>query len=131
MKSLREGEWYTRQEIREACGGEIQSYLPQYSGEIVCGCFTKNFNPDAPGEIQVGKPPKVVKKARILAEQSSAIPVFLKEKKRIGKMKEIWEYCGLYVFDGLIQDEELLRKAEEKSGRHGKLEALLRLKKVS
>lgn len=128
MKTLDIGNWYTRQDIHEICGGEIQSYLPQVSGKIVCGCFTKDFNPDAPAEIQVGNLPKVVKKAKIFAQQNTAVPVFMKDKSLLGKTKKIWEYYGLYVCEQLLDDKESLQAAEQKSQRFNELALILRLK---
>ncbi len=39
---------YTREEIHEMLGGDMQSYLPHKDGKVVCGCFRLDTNPDAP-----------------------------------------------------------------------------------
>jgi hypothetical protein len=122
------GDFFTRQEIHEMYGGEIQSYLPQKNGQIACGCFTQRFNPDSPVEIQVGNHPKVIKKAKLLAAQKSSIPVFIKDPARIGKSERIWRYCGRFKFDSLVDDRNLVQAAEKKSGRLGELVFLLRLR---
>lgn len=127
---LKVGNWYTRQEIYEICGGEIQSYLPQLKGEIVCGCFTRKYNPSVPNEIFVGKRPKVMNKAKMLSQQVGAIPVFVKDSSLVGKQKEIWEYFGRYKFIALLNDQETLLDAERSSGRHGDLAYVLRLKRT-
>ena len=62
------GERYSRKEIHEALGGELQSYLPQYGGRVVAGWFLRKRNPEAPGEIQTGERPRNTKKAEISAE---------------------------------------------------------------
>jgi len=122
------GDFFTRHEIHEMLGGEIQSYLPQKNGQIVCGCFTQSYNPDAPVEIQVGNLPKVVEKAKLLATQRSPFPVFIKDKARIGKSERIWRYCGRFMFDSLVDDRKLVQTAEKKSGRQGEVAFLLRLR---
>ena len=127
---LKVGNWYTRQEIHDLCGGEIQSYLPQVKGKIVCGCFTRKYNPHTPDEIFVGKSPRVVKKVEMLSHQGGSIPVFVKDTSLVGKRKEIWEYFGLYEFKALLNDPETLIDAERRSGRHGELTYVLRLKRI-
>ena len=48
------GEAYTRDRIHASLGGEKVTYLPQKEGKIVCGCFSTDFNPEAPLVILVG-----------------------------------------------------------------------------
>ena len=124
------GHYYTRKEIYDVCGGEIQSYLPQVNGKIVCGCFTRKYNPNTPNEVFVGKPPKVQKKAKMLSQQGNSIPVFIKDTSLVGKQKEIWEYFGLYNCTALLDDKKTLLDAERRSGRHGELAYVLRLKNI-
>lgn len=124
------GELYTRREICDALGGEMQTYLPQNDGIIVAGCFRSTMNPDVPKEVQVGNAPKVMKKAQILSKQDDKrIPVFIKQMKMKGTGR-IWKYAGVYEFDGLFDDEDILTEAEEKSERYGELAYVLRLKPV-
>src|SRR5205809_825255 len=79
------GATYTRDHIHVELGGETVTYLPQRGGRIVCGCFSQDSNPEAPYEILVGGPDEsggestVERKARLLARQREAIPVFLKQ----------------------------------------------------
>ncbi len=74
------GDHYVRRAIHEQLGGgEEQSYLPQQNGKIIAGFFKRKRNPGAPREIQVGKGPRNVRKAELLAEQDDKrIPVFMK-----------------------------------------------------
>ena len=123
------GSRYSREQIQHELGGEIQSYLPQHGGKIVAGCFAVKMNPDAPFEIQVGDAPKVKEKAKLLKQCGNTIPVFLKSKRR-GFTEGIWEYLGLYKCSELIDDPEMIRQAEEKSGRQGII-FLLRLERIS
>ncbi len=68
------GKSYSRDLIQIELRGEIQSYLTQFKGKIVAGCFVRKMNPDAPDEIQVGKEPKVTSKAELFSKQSEPIP---------------------------------------------------------
>jgi hypothetical protein len=125
------GNRYSRDRIQRALGGEIQSYLPQYGGKIVAGCFTRKMNPDAPIEVQVGDAPKVVTKAELFSKQrDSRIPVFLKGR-RVGDTDKVWEYQGLYEFLELIDDQKVIDQAEGKSGRYREVAYILRLRRVS
>ena len=76
--NLQVGQYYTRWQIHDILGGETQSVFPQVKGKIVCGCFSKVNNPDAPERILVGDRPKVIGKALLLSKQSVPIPVFVK-----------------------------------------------------
>ena len=117
------GTCYTRDDIHKALGGETEHYLPQSGGRIVAGCFDPRKNPDAPQEVQVGHGPRRERKARLLAEQEiRRIPVFLK------RGSNEWQYQGEYEFVGLSISSEEIEAAEAKSGRHGEIVCLLRLR---
>jgi hypothetical protein len=118
---------YSRTEIKNLVGGELQSYLPQKDGVILAGCFNLEYNPNAPREIQAGKLLKVVKKAKLLSmQQNNAFPVFLKEKKKDKK----YHFKGYFRCVGHSTLKAVLEMAEEKSGRHGELSYILYLEKV-
>jgi hypothetical protein len=125
------GDHYMRRAIHEKVGGgEEQSYLPQQNGKIIAGFFKLERNPGAPREIQVGKGPRNVRKAELLAEQDDKrIPVFMK-RTDLRKTNKPWQYHGEYEFSELLNDSSTLKEAEEKSGRHGGLTYVLRLKQV-
>ncbi len=82
------GQLYTRQQIHEAIGGDLQSYLPHVGGRVVCGCFDNHLNKRAPFEIDVGNKPDVIKYAERVESQTGTIPVFMKR----GSAE--WEYVG-------------------------------------
>ena len=114
------GEYYTRRDIHNAFGGEIQSYLPQRDKQIVAGCFGQRMNPDAPKEVQVGIKPKVVRKAEMLAEQAEmSLPVFIKDPER-GESRAIWRYEGRYRFVDLVDNKASISKAAKRSERSKK-----------
>lgn len=88
--TLVEGNFYTREQIHDLLGGGVQDYLPHKDGQVVCGCFKKDTNPDAPNVILPGTGPKIQKWAKVFRGQSYPIPIFI--KKDINK----WEYVGEY-----------------------------------
>lgn len=123
-------QYYAREQIQTELGGEIQSYLPQRDGCIVAGCFGRKLNPDAPLEVQVGREPKVVRKAETLAAQADKrIRVFLKGTPE-HPYAATWQYQGIYEFCELVDDATTLKMAENRSGRHGKLSCLLRFRVI-
>jgi len=42
------GKAYTREDIHDEVGGQVQSSLPTVDGQVVCACLSKNMNPNAP-----------------------------------------------------------------------------------
>ena len=105
IDSLRIGTVYTHDFICTTFGGDAKSgtYLPQSKQTILCGCFTKTMNPDAPECILVGNSPRILGKAEKLAAQGGDIPVFLK------LATNQWEYKGrfeLMLFTRNPQDFE-------------------------
>ena len=89
---------YSRRQIHEAVGGDMQSYLPHLQGQVVCGCFDPNLNARAPFEIDIGNLADVIKYAERLAAQKAAIPVFLKQSARE------WKYVGNFSSAKLVRD---------------------------
>ncbi len=55
---LEEGKFYSRREIHDLLGGELQTYLPARGGLVTCACLTLKRNPDAPHTILVGQSPE-------------------------------------------------------------------------
>lgn len=106
------GLYYSRRQIHNAVGGELQTYLPSVDGVIVAGCFTQKLNPDLPYIILVGDAPLVVKKAKNLCTQKEPIPIF----KKISVNR--WEFLGYFqvanFIDDLIVIQPYARKANRK-----------------
>ena len=119
---------YTRTDIQKVLGGELQTYLPQKNKRILAGCFNEELNPDCPNEIQAGNKPQVKKKAELLISLSACpegfqFPVFTKPTMK----SKYYRYQGIYQCIGGSNELDVLAKAEEKSGRHGKLTYVLNL----
>jgi len=118
-----EGQCYTRQQIHDLLGGDMQSFLPHKDGRIVCACLTSDLNQDAPSKVLVGDGLKVKGSAEILASQKEAVPVFLKtEAKR-------WEFVGLWSCSGTSVDAGEIKVEQQRSGR-ADISMILKLSKV-
>ena len=105
------GAMYTRKEINAALGGSVQSYLPTKNGEVVAACLTKEYNPEAPKVILIGKGPIIESAGRMLAQQLSPIPVFMKHAVNA------WEYIEKYKTAGYITKPVEMEPYIKKSGR--------------
>jgi hypothetical protein len=123
---------YTRTEIQQKLGGELQTYLPQKNERILAGCFNVELNPDCPNEIQAGNKPQVKRKAELLLSLSELpegiqFPVFTKPTMK----SKYYRYQGEFRCTGGSNNDDDLARAEEKSGRHGKLSYVLNLESAT
>ena len=119
---------YTRTEIQQLIGGEIQTYLPQKNKIILAGCFNRELNPNCPYEIQAGSKNKVAQKAALLISLPHIeFPVFIKETKS----SKYYRFDGIYRCVGGTSAAEALAEAEQRSGRSGELSHVLHLEAVS
>lgn len=115
---------YTRKEIQELVGGEIQTYLPQKDKIVLAGCFNRELNPDCPKEILAGKAGKVVEKAELLMSQPNTVfPVFVKEFKD----EKEYSFVGWFRCIGGTNDADTIARAELRSGRNSKISYVIRL----
>jgi hypothetical protein len=119
MTDFTVGREYSMAEIRAVLGGETMSYLPQRGSRIVCGRFTKEMNPDAPLRVLVGDPPKVQRKAELMARQGGRLPVFMK----LGPGR--WLYHGQLTFAEYITEPRRVEAAARKAGRGGEVAGIL------
>jgi hypothetical protein len=84
------GQTYTREQITSALGGSTRAYLPTSRGEVICGAFRRDANPDAPNIILVGLGPQIRRSAEILERQVAPIPIFMKRRPKA------WEFVGIF-----------------------------------
>ncbi len=119
---------YTRTDIKNQLGGEVQTYLPQNKKIILAGCFTvDNMNPDAPDIIQAGNAPKVAAKAVLLSNQPDTVfPVFLKQKSS----DKHYLFEGYFKFKSISDKPAVIAAAEKKSGRFDELSYVIELTRV-
>ncbi len=82
---------YTRKKIQEVVGGETTGFLPMNQGHVVCGCFRREFNPDAPDILLPGDLNRIIEPAERFCRQGFPIPIFIFEPKTAG-----WFYQGDY-----------------------------------
>jgi hypothetical protein len=128
-KKLKINALYSRMEIKEIVGGELQTYLPQDNFKIMAGCFCEKLNPDIvkKGIVQAGNAPKVAAKAILLKGQpNNQFPVFTKVKLR----DRLYEYRGEYCCERVSTNAGDIKRAEKRSGRKGGLSAVIFLRKV-
>jgi hypothetical protein len=74
------GRCYSRKEIASKLGGGTRSYLPHKNQHVVCGCFRKDLNPDAPQEVLPANTDDKKRWAEQFASQVEAVPIFLKKR---------------------------------------------------
>ena len=90
--------------------GASNPNLPNKDGFIVCACLNPKYNPDAPLIILAGSGAEIERSAALLCEQTSAIPVFVKEQ--IGR----WCYGGHFTSSDLT-GPEVIADQKRRSGR--------------
>jgi len=105
------GKSYTRDNIHEALGGGVQSFLPHKDGRIVCACLTRRLNPDVPKVILVGDGPRILESGRMLSRQVSAIPVFIKSAAND------WRYYGEYKVERASEERTDIAPWENRAKR--------------
>ena len=105
------GAVYTRRQIHDLVGGDLESYLPRREGQVVCGCFDRDINPDAPDVVLAGFGPGREASARTFARQASFVPIFL--KARINE----WEYVGDFRVRELSERSDVISRYAAESGR--------------
>jgi hypothetical protein len=88
--------FYTRDEIHDALGGDIQSFLPEKNGQIVCACLADDIDPPGRQVMLIDDGPDY-QRGEILSEQAGSIPVFLQEGIE-------WEYLGEYEVEKVSTD---------------------------
>lgn len=119
---------YTRTDIKNQLGGELQTYLPQNKKIILAGCFTiDNKNPDAPDIIKAGNKPKVAAKAKLLSSQPNTVfPVFLKQRST----EKHYFFEGCFRFKSISDKSAVIAAAEKKSGRLNELSFVVELQRI-
>ena len=91
---------YTRLEIYNALGGNVQTYLPVKNGQVVAACLRLDINPGAPNIILCGTGLRIRHAGLRLAQQRSPLPIFIKQAPTR------WTYQGLFKVTGSCTDPE-------------------------
>ena len=115
------GQAYSRAEIHAAVGGGVQDYLPHAGGRVVCGCFDRALNPDAPDVVLPGFGPQIERWAEVFARQRTFVPCFLKAAPGA------WEYVGDFRVRQLSRDPADIATWEATSQREGDVAMVLYL----
>ena len=117
------GKTYKRAYISEQLGGGLQDYLPHVKGRVTYGAFSRELNPQAPSVVLPGIGPEIERWARVLAEQTEPIPVFIK------KRSNEWTYMGDFRCVELIEDPAAIAEYGRKARRND-VSMVLRLKRI-
>lgn len=101
QENLVEGEFYEWDDLPSVLGFAPRGYLTENSSktEILCGCFTLKYNPDAPDILLAGDEAPVVRKAKLFDKQKQFIPIFIKA------VDTEWEYCGKYRVEAMTSNK--------------------------
>jgi hypothetical protein len=114
---------YTRQEIHDAVGGNVEQYLPTKDGRVVCGAFRPDANPDAPMIVLAGQSPRIRQAAEQFAKQTETVPIFLKREPNR------WQYVGRFRVQRSSTDAADIACQEKRASRHGKISMVLFLER--
>jgi hypothetical protein len=96
------GQTYTRTEIQAALGGSAIHFLPHENDRVLCGCFRKDYNPEAPHVVIPGSGPIIEHSARLFCSQDYAIPIFLRQRANF------WEYIGDFKAEKSSTDRKMI-----------------------
>ena len=103
-RMLQVGKSYTRGEIHRILGGGVMDFLPHQDGQVVCGCFKKETNPNAPDIVLPGRGSGIQHWAEVFRAQTNPIPVFIK------RVVNEWEYVGDYRVDRWTDEQSEIAK---------------------
>lgn len=101
---------YHRSEIARVLGGDVTGFLPMHDGHVVCGCFRKQYNPDAPDIILPGDLRRITEPAEMFCRQSFPVPIFLHDN-------EGWWYSGDYAVSNWTANAREIELHTRRSGR--------------
>ena len=110
---------YTRAHIKMVLGGSAIGYLPNVDQRVVCGCFNKQCNPDAPDVIIPGTGPEIEYSARIFCNQKTPVPIFIKLRPNC------WQYVGDYKVKSFTTNRDVI--AQHHKGSITRLDTVTRV----
>jgi hypothetical protein len=114
--ALVENRFYRWHELGALVGHEPYGFLTETKGQIVCGCFRLDYNPDAPHIVLPGATNEGwVAKARLYVDQKTAVPIFTKDAGLP------WEFVGKFRAEAVTQNqmEIAIHKARHNLGNVG------------
>ena len=99
---LARGQYYSRQDISRALGGNQEFFLPHVHGRVVCGCFTRALHPQAPAIVLPGHGPERERWTTVFCAQWEYVPIFMKQANNA------WQYVGNFTVEAWSDDPILL-----------------------
>ena len=109
---LQVGNTYTRGEIHRILGGGVRDFLPHQDGQVVCGCFKKETNPNAPDIVLPGRGKGIQHWAEVFRAQTNPIPVFIE------RAVNEWEYVGDYRVDRWTDEQSEIAEYSAETNRN-------------
>ena len=94
------GQFYTRKEIHDICGGNMQIFAPFKNGKITCFCLDPKLNPDAPRIVLPAGGKLREKMISLIEAMTSSVPTFLKVESNC------WECVGKFMFDKISRSRK-------------------------
>ena len=106
------GRGYTRREIHNVVGGNLQQYMPSVDGRVVAVCINPDprLQPLPPAQLFIGPGPTIRGHAIALAAQDEPVPVFIR------RAAHDWEFKGSWRPVRLETDPELVRREKARAG---------------
>ena len=102
---------YNRKQIQKVLGGQVTGFLPMREGHVVCGCFRRKFNPDAPDILLPGNLQSIVEPAERFCRQRFPIPIFIYETE-----SDAWFYQGDYEVSSWTENPKEIAIHNQRAG---------------
>jgi hypothetical protein len=85
---FKQGRPYNRSQISNLLGGQTTGFLPMFNGHVVCGCFRRQYNPDAPEILLPGDLARIIEPAELFCRQGFPSRSSFLKTVVIGSIKE-------------------------------------------
>ena len=111
ITAFAEGKAYSKDQVGSILGCEMNGYLPNKDGRVICATVTKSYNPDAPDIILPGCGPQIERWGKVFCGQKNPVPIFVKASG------SDWIYVGNYYVARWSAAPEQLAEQKRRSGR--------------
>ncbi len=83
-----------------------------HKGHVVCGCFRRQYNPDAPKILLPGDFARITEPAELFCRQSFPVPIFIYEEEH-----RAWTYQGDYQVENWTENTAEIALHNKRAGR--------------
>jgi hypothetical protein len=108
---FKQGHPYNRAEISNLLGGQTKGFLPMNNGHVVCGCFRRQYNPDAPQILLPGDLGRIIEPAELFCRQTFPVPIFVSESGND------WIYKGDFHVENWTENAVEIALHNKRAGR--------------